>query len=230
MKHLADILDTISSQPISILDSRIPLSAYTPLDLSMDNPDLEGLEITDPNVCQAYIDRVLRANKAQVAFGGYLERRALYGDKASFSGADARNLHLGVDFWAPAGTTVLTPISGSVHSFQNNATVGDYGPTIILEHTYKSITFYTLYGHLAVTSIETLQIGQMFAAGSVLATLGKPDINVNYAPHLHFQVIMDMKGNSGDYPGVCSDKTLPFYRENCPDPDIVLQIRTAENG
>lgn len=224
MKKLAELLGAIASQPIAILDSEIPLSAYTPLDLSTSNRDLEGIAITDPVACQTYIDAVLQENHAQVAYGGYLERRALYSDKPGFSGEEARSVHLGVDFWAPAGTKVVTPFEGTLHSFQNNAVVGDYGPTIILLHEFGGHRFHTLYGHLSVASIEQLRPGQFFKAGQTLATLGTPDINVNYAPHLHFQVIVDMEGKKGDYPGVCADKMLPFYTENCPNPNLLLQI------
>ncbi len=60
--------------------------------------------------------------------------------------------------------------------------------------------------------------------GQQIATLGLPPINGDYAPHLHFQIIIDMEGKFGDYPGVCSENTLAFYKENCPDPNGLLKI------
>jgi hypothetical protein len=54
--------------------------------------------------------------------------------------------------------------------------------------------------------------------------LGLPPINGDYAPHLHFQIIIDMENKKGDYPGVCSSKTLAFYLQNCPDPNLLLKI------
>ncbi|RTL14452.1 MAG: peptidase M23, partial [Flavobacteriaceae bacterium] len=33
-----------------------------------------------------------------------------------------------------------------------------------------------------------------------------------------------MEGKIGDYPGVCNEKTLLFYKSNCPDPNFLLKI------
>ncbi|WP_339838493.1 hypothetical protein [uncultured Maribacter sp.] len=60
--------------------------------------------------------------------------------------------------------------------------------------------FYTLYGHLSIDSLDGLFINKQFNAGEILGRLGTPNINVNYAPHLHFQIIRDLQGNMGDYP------------------------------
>ena len=224
MKNLSDILQSISAQPIAILDAAIPLSAYTPLDLSDGNADLESFSIVDPAECQTYIDGIVKSTSAQVAYGGYLEKRNLYRDKVGFGGEALRNIHLGIDFWAAEGTSVLVPLEGTVHSFQNNDTVGDYGPTIILRHEIENMVFYSLYGHLSLGSLEGLVIGNTFKQGDVLATLGTPEINVNYAPHLHFQLIQDMEGKKGDYPGVCNENRVAFYAKNCPNPNFLLKI------
>ncbi|MEP2237204.1 MAG: peptidoglycan DD-metalloendopeptidase family protein [Maribacter sp.] len=226
MNTLLEALESYSAETICILDSAISASAYVTLDISKSNKDLINLDITDYTVCQAYIDNVLKSKQGVIAYGGYLEQRNLYSDKKGFT-SDAqpiRNIHLGMDFWHAAGTKVMVPIDGSVHSFKNNTTIGDYGPTIILEHVLNGITFYTLYGHLTLESLEGLYVGKDFKAGEVFATLGTPDINVNYAPHLHFQIIKDLEGNEGDYPGVCSEVRLSFYKENCPDPNVLLKL------
>ncbi len=209
-------------KPISILDPSIPLSAYCEIDLSTANKELRRIDLTQPSSCQAYIDSFLAQKGAEVAYGGYLEIRNLYGDKPAFSEGSVRNIHLGIDFWAKAGTRVMVPLDGVLHSFRNNDTPGDYGPTIVLEHQTASGTWYTLYGHLSLESLENLETGTPFRAGSVLGTLGTSDINVNYAPHLHFQLIRDMGVYQGDYPGVCAAEELEYYSRNCPDPGIVI--------
>jgi len=228
MDSYTELLSSFSKDPISILDGSILFKDYTPLDLSINNIELAGLEITNPETCQDYITKVLKRSNGRIAHGGYLEMRNLYTDKASFSYTPSvqRNIHLGIDYWCDAGTTVLVPLASTVHSFKNNSTKGDYGPTIILEHQLYGHTFYTLYGHLSLESMEGLYAGKQFKAGSVLAKLGTPDINVNYAPHLHFQIIRDMNGYVGDYPGVAAAIDLDYYKKNCPDPNVLLKIES----
>jgi murein DD-endopeptidase MepM/ murein hydrolase activator NlpD len=73
--------------------------------------------------------------------------------------------------------------------------------------------------------LKDKSVGQTIAKGERMATLGLPPINGDYAPHLHFQIIIDMENKKGDYPGVCSSKTLAFYLQNCPDPNLLLKIK-----
>lgn len=226
MNSLIEVLKSASERSIAILDNSIGINKYVPLDLSKNNTDLREVDITDPSACQNYIDEVLDRKNGLIGYGGYLEERNLYNDKASFTSINSplRNIHLGIDFWCCEQTKVVTPIDGTVHSFKFNNVPGDYGPTIILKHSIQYLTFYTLYGHLSLSSLEGLVEGKNFKAGEILGALGAPDINVNYAPHLHFQIIYDMEGFYGDYPGVCSKDQLMHYKLNCPDPNFLLKL------
>lgn len=209
--------------PISLL-SDIALDDYCKIDLSVNNLELADYDLSDAKQCQWYIDRVLSKNNAIVAYGGYLEERNLYKGSERFKGSEERNIHLGMDFWCMAGTTVLTPIDGIVHSFANNADFGNYGPTIILKHKLPQVEIHTLYGHLSLESFQDLYVGKEFKAGEPLATLGETHINVGYAPHLHFQLVLDMGNSLGDYPGVCSKKDFEHYHNNCPNPNLLLAL------
>jgi len=226
MNALEKLLVELSESAPYILDAQIPFERYAKLDISATNADLVTVNITDPEACQKYIDSVLEKEKALVAYGGYLEKRNLYADKDNFSEHTNafRDIHLGIDYWTKAGTPVLAPLEGVIHSYKNNNVVGDYGPTIILSHAFHGVSFYTLYGHLSIASIKNLQIGQRISKDSVLGYLGTSDINVNYAPHLHFQIIRDLGGYFGDYPGVCAAKDIPYYAENCPNPNLLIKI------
>jgi hypothetical protein len=48
--------------------------------------------------------------------------------------------------------------------------------------------------------------------------------NGNWPPHLHFQLIRDMQGWKGDYPGVAKFSERQQWLDNCPDPDTILQL------
>ncbi len=194
-----------------------------PVDLSVSNPEIASLDSADD--FEIFISEKLRSENAVAAYGGYMERRNLYRGSELFNDDDAvRDVHIGLDIWAPAKTSVHAPLTGSVHSFDYNTGTGNYGPTIILEHKIENLTFYTLYGHLSIDSIAELEIGDIFGPGQKIGTLGDKNVNGGYAPHLHFQIIIDMEGNEGDYPGVCSEKDRDHYRKNCPDPNLLLKI------
>ena len=220
------ILQNLSTEPAPIIDKSLTTSGLTVLDLSTENTHLKQYDITDPVQCQAYIDKILDENQVQLAFGGYLETRNLYDKSPNFSDntLEKRNIHLGMDIWAPAGTPILAPAEGVIHSFADNHDYGNYGPTIILEHSTEELKFYTLYGHLSKGSIKDLKRDILFAKGERLAELGQPRENGYYAPHLHFQIILDLEGLEGDYPGVCSKSTLDHFKKNCPDPNLLLKI------
>lgn len=224
MKSLISILKSLP--PTKVIDSSIDYSKYVALDLSVTNKELFENKPANAVEFENYIDHYLARNNAKVAFGGYIEGRTLYQRSTIFKNnlALERNIHIGLDLWTKEGTAVLVPLDGKVHSFKNNVGLGDYGPTIILEHEIENEKFYTLYGHLSLESIENLVVGAVFKKGDIIATLGNSTINGDYAPHLHFQIINNMEDYWGDYPGVCNTNHLNFYIENCPDPNLLLKI------
>ncbi|MBP7470547.1 MAG: peptidoglycan DD-metalloendopeptidase family protein [Flavobacterium sp.] len=211
---------------VKVIGDSIPYSKYCPIDLSVSNTDLSKINLSDAKVFEAFIENHLQKNDAKVAFGGYKEERNLYKSSPLFNNEESeeRNIHLGMDLWTKAETPILAAVDGTVHGFDFNAGKGNYGPTIILKHCVENETFYTLYGHLSMESIENLEIGTVFKKGQKMATLGDASVNGGYAPHLHFQIIKDIKNCLGDYPGVCSKNDLDYYLENCPDPNSLLRI------
>ena len=200
---------------------------YFPLDLSIANLELDLDLLSRPNDHHIHLQTFLKKNNSKVGYGGYLEQRALY-DRSDYFQAktaqDKRNIHLGIDLWCDAGTAVISPLGGKIHSFQINKNFGDYGPTIIIKHNIEGQIFHTLYGHLSLESLHGKKVEQSIEAGEVIGSLGNPEVNGDYAPHLHFQIVVNMQRNEGDYPGVCSLNTLDFYRRNCADPNLVLKI------
>lgn len=211
-----------------VMDPKVAYPDYCLLDLSVDNKELQDVNVGDANELGNYINQVIARNQATFAMGGYLEKRGIYARSAYFkpptSTRDERNIHLGLDIWGDAGTSVHAVMDGVVHSFANNTNHGDYGPTIILEHQSQEQTIYSLYGHLSLESIDQLQLGQEVQGGQQIATLGTAKVNGDYPPHLHFQLIKNIGEYRGDYPGVCSLKELDFYSNNCPNPIFFLGI------
>jgi murein DD-endopeptidase MepM/ murein hydrolase activator NlpD len=210
-----------------VISPEIDYSEYVALDLSVTNTDLQNHKLETAQDYEVFIQNQLDTNHGKIMFGGYVENRNLYKRSTVFKNPDIgeRNIHIGLDLWINEQAPIFAALEGKIHSFQNNTALGDYGPTIILEHQIADFKFHTLYGHLSEASLESKKVGEAIQKGQQIAILGLPPINGDYAPHLHFQIIIDMEGKFGDYPGVCSEKTLPFYKENCPDPNWLLKIK-----
>ena len=200
-----------------------------PFDFTAANTNLRPEDIADTERFANYINRTLRANNARYGIGGYNEHRTLYARSKHFDSAEEpRRLHLGVDIWGPAGTPVMSPLDGIVHSFAFNNNDSDYGATIILTHHLDGVSLHTLYGHMSLNSLKNLEEGRRIRRGEVIAEFGMRFENGNWPPHLHFQVIADMQGWKGDYPGVCRYSERQQWLDNCPDPDLILgMVRLA---
>ncbi|WP_019038916.1 peptidoglycan DD-metalloendopeptidase family protein [Psychroflexus tropicus] len=225
---MLDLINTrFGSSFFSILGPSYSEKDYVPIDLSHQNTSQLAIDLSTEFALQEYLEHYLKHHKAKAAFGGYLEKRSLY-DRSSYFGDSShshkRNIHLGLDVWAPAGTEVYSPFPGKVHSQQDNLNYGDYGPTLILSHELDNLKFYSLYGHLSRESLHSYKVGEEILLNRPLALLGTNEVNGNYAPHLHFQLILDIEDYYGDYPGVCAQKDLKFYMMNCPDPNLILNF------
>lgn len=207
--------------PLLTLDTTNPFV----FDITQNNKELLTIDMGNAEAFSKYIFEKLQQHKTAVGVGKYNEHRTMYKWSSLFSGKDElRTVHLGIDIWVAAGTALFAPLDGKVHSFQNNKGAGDYGPTIILEHTLNEITFYTLYGHLSLESLDSLFVGKTLKKGDALAFVGEYPINGNYPPHVHFQVMVDMLGKKGDFPGVASLTTREHYLGICIDPNLILQL------
>ena len=201
-------------------------------DFTEANKDLTAGIIDDTRQFSKYINSKLHPSNGgpnsqpTLGIGGYDEHRTVYSRSKVFDapqpGHEPRRLHLGIDIWSDAGTPVYAPLDGVLHSFAFNDQYGDYGATIILMHQLKNFTFHSLYGHLSLKDLDGLTTGVKISAGELIAHFGEPAENGHWPPHLHFQLIMDMEGNKGDYPGVCKYSERKKYLANCPDPDLLL--------
>lgn len=217
------LIDRIKvQQPFPVLGQHYTAADYLHLDLSIRNPDFESRNVTTYEGLDAYVQEVLAKQNAKVGYGGYAEHRIFYQQSPLFNDgkAEPRCIHLGIDLWQTAGTPVYAPLAARVHSFAYNAGVLDYGATIILQHELEASTFYTLYGHLSRASLEGLTTGKAIAKGERFASFGARHENGGWVPHLHFQLMLDMEGKTGDYPGVATKSDAAHYLKNCPNPMV----------
>jgi murein DD-endopeptidase MepM/ murein hydrolase activator NlpD len=199
-------------------------------DLTAANKELTAEVINRPSMFSQLINEKLTNNNCRYGIGGYMEHRTIYAFSSHFDTDDEpRRLHLGVDIWCDAGTPVYAPLEGVVHSYQDNNNIGDYGPTMILQHDLDGLTLYSLYGHLSRTSLEDLSVGKPVFKNQQIATFGNSNENGHWPPHLHFQLMFDMEGKQGDYPGVGKFSEKEIWQKNIPDPGLILRFPDAVN-
>ena len=206
-----------------VVDFNPAIDSLFPLDFTSNNTELTPAILTDTDLFSKWVDEKLIKNKATYGIGGYNEHRTIYSRSEHFNSIEEpRRLHLGTDIWGAAGTPIYNFYEAKVHSFKFNDNFGDYGATIILQYQLGDLKLFGLYGHLSLASLEGLTEGQFIPAGKQFASFGVKEENGYWPPHLHFQLIFDMKGAKGDYPGVCRFSKRENYLKNCPDPALIL--------
>ncbi|RDC57120.1 peptidase M23 [Pedobacter chinensis] len=224
MKTFEQVIKSEASVIQKIIDFDETKDKLLALDFTENNTELTDEILDDTDLFSAWINQKLSDNHVRYGIGGYNEHRTIYSRSAHFdAGEEPRRLHLGVDIWAPAGTAIYNFYDAKVHSFANNNNFGDYGATIILAYNIGGYQFHALYGHLSLSSLNNLEEGKFIPAGTKFAELGAKEENGYWPPHLHFQIIENMNGLKGDYPGVCKFSERERYLANCPNPNIILQ-------
>src|SRR5260221_1310512 len=214
----------------SILDVDLRAEPSVVLDLSVGSALLGA----DPSASEtvnlsAAIAEEMKKAGVRVAVGRYDEARLLYNAPqfgASKNPTDERRtIHLGIDLFAESGTPLRAPLAGVVHILANNAVPLDYGPLVVLKHvTGAGEEFFTLYGHLTEKTLNELSVGQQIAQGEVFAHVGAVHENGGWAPHVHFQIILDLLDRGADFPGVARASERAIWKALSPDPNLLLRI------
>ncbi|MDO8509545.1 MAG: peptidoglycan DD-metalloendopeptidase family protein [bacterium] len=224
-QEVVRVLQNNKNKMAKVVNYQIGDSLFV-FDFTENNSELVKLDLKNNETFNDFVFSEMDKNNSTVGIGKYDEDRLIYRRSQLFAGAEeARSLHLGIDLWAVPGTKVFSPLAGRIHSFQDNNHFGDYGPTIILEHELDGCFFYTLYGHLSRESLVGKQVGKLVTAGQEIATIGDSQINGNWPPHVHFQIMVDMLGKEGDFFGVAKPSERDYYLALCPNPNLILNLK-----
>jgi len=195
---------------------------YFPLSLEAKTLLSEGVDPSNHEDLSHYISKKASLHHSKFGVGGYLEKRNLYQNSSLFNTEEIRNIHLGIDVWAPEGSRIASPLAGEVVVSHYNEGEGNYGGTIILKHSLKTTSFFTLFGHLSKASLGENPIGKIIPKDVAFCSLGNPSENGGYVPHLHYQIVLDMLDYEKDFPGVCSEYQLDHLSKICPNPIAFL--------
>ncbi|THD66454.1 aminotransferase class III-fold pyridoxal phosphate-dependent enzyme [Robertkochia marina] len=210
-------------------------SGISHLDLSISGTWL-GLKknYNNPEYFDYQIQQDQKKDPEAILAGGYLEPRPVYTTdeyvKWGNKGREYRTVHLGVDFWLPAQTPVHALFDGEVITAYNDAGDKEYGGLIILRHQEDDLVFYTLYGHLSMASIDRVIMGQYISKGELIGYLGPYPENGNWAPHLHFQIMLSMLDYEIDFPGVTYPEQQKVWGSICPDPNLLFKEKALQKN
>jgi 4-aminobutyrate aminotransferase-like enzyme/Ser/Thr protein kinase RdoA (MazF antagonist) len=232
--HFEQWLTAQGEHAASVLDLNLRSAPCYVMDLSVSSTFLGAgpQNAETPKLTEAIESELTRANAA-VGLGRYDEPRLLY-TSALFGSSDnptdeRRTVHLGVDLFVPAGSSVRAPMDGVIHAMADNREPLDFGPVAILRHGMNDANeCFTLYGHLSRESLRTLSVGKHVTKGQVFARVGAAEENGGWPPHLHFQIIADLLDLDQNFPGVARASERSIWQSLCPDPNLLLGIPVAQ--
>ena len=218
---------------LSELFPSIQKNKVHPIDLSVSSKWIgHQEEFNNLELFQFKINQLQKEIPTKIIAGGYLEPRPIYTssayDRIGNSGKECRSIHLGIDYWLPTKTAVHALFEGEVIIAINDAGDKEYGGLVVLEHQTETFIFYTLYGHLSVESATKNKVGDLLKKGSKIGNIGDYPENGNWAPHLHFQVMLSLLDFKVDYPGVAFFSEMAVWKSICPDPNLLIKSETLQ--
>lgn len=180
------------------------------------------------------LGQVQKLNKEKIIAGGYLEPRPLYNhasyEKIGNSGPESRCMHLGIDFWVPSDTPVHVLFDGEVVFSIEDMGFKKYGGLIIIRHREEGIDFFSLYGHLSLSSIMNLKVGEELKKGDKIGSIGNSAENGSWSPHLHFQMMLSLLNYKDDFPGVTYYNQKKVWKSICPDPNLLFKLKELSSS
>ena len=218
---LAELFPSIHRKDIQLLDLSVS-SSWIGHQTDFNNIDF----------FQFKIDQLQQEHPTKIISGGYLEPRPLYTanayDKIGNYGPESRTIHLGIDFWLPTNTPVHALFDSEIALAVNDHGDKEYGGLVVLKHKEEDLEFYTLYGHLDPASVLHYQKGYTILKGQKIGVLGDKTVNGNWAPHLHFQVMLSLLDYTTDFPGVAYANQIAVWKSLCLDPNALFHIKNLQ--
>ena len=215
--QLTDLFPTIQRNDVHHLDLSV---SSTWIGHQQDFNNLDAFQFKIEQLQKQVPDKLIA--------GGYLEPRPIYTstsyDKIGNKGRESRSVHLGIDYWLPTQTSVHALFDGEVVIAVHDKGNKEYGGLVVLKHQEDTLTFYTLYGHLTVASALQHKLGDRIIKGECVAHLADYPENGNWAPHLHFQLMLSLFDYTVDFPGVTYHSQLSVWKSVCPDPNLLFKL------
>ncbi len=186
----------------------------------------QATQLADANVCAGFVEELHKRLGVVASFGGYLEDRAFLW-QGTYLGNTEKTVHLGIDFNAPQGSVVATPVGGTVIRCDNDhPDRWGWGPRVFIEtdgtsSDPTSAHSILLFAHLAEISVR---VGDVVMSGSTLGVIGTPPFNGDWFPHLHVQQVRRelydtfMRNDPWALDGYGDRSAMTTFTTDFPDP------------
>lgn len=208
-------------QPVNI---NFHKEEYLVFDLSIGTSEFAGIEWEDRKAIANHLVKRIKTANAKAGITRYNEARLFFNSKKYSVPNDEyeayRNVHLGMDIILEEGSKALAVLDGTVHHIIQNDPEKDLKNAVVLRHEpTEGICFFTIYGNIKTD----LQIGEKIDKNEVIGQL--VFLN-NWAPHLHFQLALDLVGFDKNFPvATAAEKaTADFWKLVSPNPNLLLKI------
>ena len=76
---------------------------------------------------------------------------------------------------------------------------------------------------LNISSVLKNKIGAKIKKGDIIAEVANYPENGNWAPHLHFQIMLSTLNYKVDFPGVCYYNQVEVWKDLCPNPNLLFK-------
>lgn len=212
--------------PIPLLSNEIEIapifgeaSHATPHFLDYSLPTFRKVNPRNLKEMDYYNANLLSNSGKKWAFWWYLEDRS-YILTGTHIREEGRIYHLGIDILFPAWTPIFSPLDGKIIEKGYESGDGNYGGFLIMQYEIRETTFYALFGHLSVSSINKKQD---ILSWEEIAILWNEDENGNWFAHLHLQVFTGLEFEKWKSKWYCSRDDIPTIRNYCPDPNFLLR-------
>jgi 4-aminobutyrate aminotransferase-like enzyme/Ser/Thr protein kinase RdoA (MazF antagonist)/murein DD-endopeptidase MepM/ murein hydrolase activator NlpD len=186
-----------------------------------DHPIAKASAARQPEEAERLWDAIAAQEGVTLGIGSWGEERPVYSSdafKSVFAPELRRELHLGLDLFAPAGTNVRTPLDGVVVDLFETDVPLDYGHAVLLKHEPHGHVFYSLWGHLSAQTVKNRKLGERLKAGDIIGQFGKPSENGNWQPHVHIQLVTYAAPKAADVIGAGEKDYMALWSELFPDP------------
>lgn len=164
----------------------------------------------DAAYCESWKEFVHHLKGIDFSWGGYMEDRAVVW--AGHYHDEGATMHVGVDFYVPAGCTVHCPVPATlVHSSTDPDQGGGWGGRMVFR--YRDEHF--ILAHLRDMDME---VGRNYVAGEAVAMIAEDHCNGGWSPHLHVQrvksldldYVLSVDGYLRPYEGIRADFPDPL--------------------